>query len=281
MPKILPVQTLLEGEYLRVIRLHQDLSNLSTIPHRHDHFELVLCTAGQGAHSINFKHYDLLPGRLFFIQKGQVHHIEPFYRDGWLILFGEELYNQFLKIHPYESDQGLLDAYTAFPYVDLTSDQLATFLSLIDQIKNHLSAPDSNSSVLMHYVSLLLLQANKAQIVQHPVRKLLPDKLKIFHQLKSQIESNFRRQHLAAFYAETMKMDIKKLNKICREATGFTLHELLLQRLVTECVIELRTSTASIKEVCYDLGFQDPSFFSRFFRKHTGKTPAEFRDQRQ
>ena len=85
----LPVQELLEGEYLRVTRLHKDLDTLSVVPHRHDHYELLLVTKGQGRHSINFHPYEIRADRLYFLYPGQVHLIEPFDRDGWLILFGE------------------------------------------------------------------------------------------------------------------------------------------------------------------------------------------------
>ena len=72
-------------------------------------------------------------------------------------------------------------------------------------------------------------------------------------------------------------MDIKKLNGVCREATGLTVFGLLQARLVTESKIQLQTSAGSVKEISYHLGFNDPAFFGRFFKKHTGKTPAEFR----
>ena len=85
---------------------------------------------------------------------------------------------------------------------------------------------------------------------------------------------------MAAFYADQLNMDIKKINRICRESTGSTLFELLQERLITECKIQLQTSTGSVKEISYDLGFNDPAFFGRFFKKHTNYTPLEFKKQR-
>ncbi|UII25635.1 AraC family transcriptional regulator [Fulvivirga maritima] len=276
----LPVQELLKGEYLHITRLHKDLNNLSALPHRHDHYELILSAEGKGMHSIDFKPYSISPDRLFFIQKGQVHLIESFERDGWIILFGEELMKRFLNIHPHENKYGILAPYTPTPFIDLDKDLRKILLLIVEQLITELEAEKQDLNLMLHYVSLLLLHANKAHSQQHSDNQLSLDNRPVFHQLNQLIETHFKDQHLAAFYAETLQMDIKKLNRICREATGLTLFQLLQERLLTECKIQLQTSTATVKEICYDLGFNDPAFFGKFFKKHTGVTPADFRNQR-
>ncbi len=276
----LPVQQLLEGEYLRVTRLHKDLDSLSVVPHRHDHYEMIFVTKGEGVHSIDFKPHTMKAGRLFFLHPGKVHLIKPFERHGWLILFGEELFKRFLSIHKHEDENGLLESYTLYPYVDLDEKLKTIFALIVKQLRTELSAEKQDVDVLLHYVSLLLLHANRAQIVQHPKQSLNLGNRQLFHRLKLLIEENFMQQHLAAFYAETLKTDIKKLNSICRHATGLTVFELLRERLVTESKIELQISTHSVKEISYHLGFDDPAFFGRFFKKHTGLTPVDFRNTR-
>ncbi|WP_207532281.1 helix-turn-helix domain-containing protein [Desertivirga arenae] len=276
----LPVQELLEGEYLRVTRLHKDLNNLSVVPHRHDHYEMMIVTEGNGTHSINFKNYYIKPNRVYFIHPGQVHIIEPFERSGWLILFGEELFKRFLNIHPHEDEYGLLDSYTHNPFVDLHAGLNKIFSLLIEQLNTELSDPKQDVDILLHYVSLLLLHANRTQIVQHPQIQLPARNKLLFHKLKQLIEANFKQEHLAAFYASALGTDIKQLNKVCRLATGLTVFELLQERLLTESKIQLQTSAGSVKEISYALGFNDPAFFGRFFKKHTQLTPAEFRKTR-
>ena len=276
----LPVQELLEGEYLRVTRLHKDLNTLSIVPHRHDHYEMLIVLKGEGLHSINFKTFEVKPDRLYFLHPGQVHVIEPFERDGWLILFGEELFKRFLAIHPNEDETGLLDSYTSRPYIDLDGNLALIFKLVIKQLRAELSAQKQDVDILLHYVSLLLLHSNRAQIVQHPKAQVSLRSKELFHQLKQKIESHFKQEHLAAYYADSLGVDIKLLNKICREATGFTVFELLQERLLTESKIQLQTFAGSVKEISYLLGFNDPAFFGRFFKKHTQLTPAEFRKQR-
>jgi AraC family transcriptional regulator, transcriptional activator of pobA len=47
---------------------------------------------------------------------------------------------------------------------------------------------------------------------------------------------------------------------------------------VLEAKRQLAYSQRSVKEICYELGFEDPAYFSRFFRNHTGYAPHDFRD---
>lgn len=276
----LPLQRLLEGDFLRVTPLHENLDSLSVVPHRHDDYELLYVIEGQGRHFINFKEYEIRPGRVYFLHPGQVHLIDRFKRDGWLVMFGSELFERFVDIHKHEDQMGLLDSYTAYPYIDLDSKLTGIFQSIIELIKLELAAERPGHDLLLHYTALLLLYANKAHRAQHPENSFAIQNRFAFYKLKQLIETNLRHQHSAAFYANCLKADIKKLNRICKESTGFTVAGLLKERLLTESKIQLQTSALSVKEISYELGFNDPAFFGRFFKKHTGFTPAEFRTQR-
>jgi len=275
-----PIQYLLDGQYLRIVRLHKDLHDLSIIPHRHDHYEIVFATEGEGTHSINFRPFDIKPNRVYFIHPGQVHLIDAFDRNGWLIMFGEELFKRFLSIHKHEDGQGLLDLYTPNPYVDLDGHLLKTIHFIVGQLQTELSAAKPNIQIMLHYVSLLLLHTNNAHHLQHPQAQSSLANLELFDKLKRLIEHNFKQEHLASFYAKTLRTDIKKLNNICRTSTHMTVAELLQERLITESKILLQTSVRSVKEISYELGFNDPAFFGRFFKKSTGTTPAAFRSFR-
>ncbi|MBE9583102.1 helix-turn-helix domain-containing protein [Mucilaginibacter sp. JRF] len=274
---ILPLQKLLEGDYLRVIPLHENVNALSVTPHRHDHYEILYITEGRGHQFINFKQYEVKPGRVYFLHPGQVHLIDRFKRNGWLIMFGHELFSRFLDIHKHEDEVGVLDSYTAHPYVDMNQEQGQSFQAIIDLMIPELASPKPDADILMHYTALLLLQLNRMHVLQHPVEYSAVATRFGFYKIKQLIEANFKIQHQAAFYAGELQADIKKLNRICRESTGLTVAELLRERLLTESKILLQTSALSIKQISYDLGFNDPAFFGRFFKQQTTLTPAQFR----
>lgn len=276
----LPLQELLEGDYLRVLPLHEDIHNLSPVPHRHDHYEILYFTEGHGNQYINFKAFDVSPGNVYFLHPGSVHTISRFKRNGWLIVFGQELFKRFLEIDHQDEATGIFDFYSPHPYTQLDETTAAIFQQTIALLLAELANEKTDVNILLHYTSTLLLQLNRTYSRQHPENASLLKNRPDFQQLKSLIERNYLQQHQAEFYANIMRADIKKLNLICRRHTGLSVAELLKERLLTESKIRLQTSSSSIKEISYEMGFKDPAFFGRFFKKRTGYTPAGFRSLR-
>ena len=79
-------------------------------------------------------------------------------------------------------------------------------------------------------------------------------------------------------YAELLNMSPSCLNEVAKRTTGITAGELIRNRVIDETKKLLYSSGMSGKEIAFDLGFDDPAYFSRFFRKYTGTTLKEFRE---
>jgi AraC-like DNA-binding protein len=92
------------------------------------------------------------------------------------------------------------------------------------------------------------------------------------------MEINYKECRTADFYAEQIGLTAKRINEILRERTGYTISQLLYQLLLIEAKREIYHNRFSIKEIAYHLGFSDQSYFARFFKKHTGFTPEQFRE---
>ena len=99
-------------------------------------------------------------------------------------------------------------------------------------------------------------------------------------QLRALVDEFFRREHQLGFYAEKLGMTVDRLNDHVKRATGVTAGHLIRQRVLTEAKRQLVFSAQPIQDIAQELAFSDPSHFARFFRKHTGTTPHEFRDRR-
>ena len=99
-------------------------------------------------------------------------------------------------------------------------------------------------------------------------------------QLRALVDEFFRREHQLGFYAEKLGMTVDRLNDHVKRATGVTAGHLIRQRVLTEAKRQLVFTTQPIQDIAAELSFSDPSHFARFFRKHTGTTPHEFRDHR-
>jgi AraC family transcriptional regulator, transcriptional activator of pobA len=99
-------------------------------------------------------------------------------------------------------------------------------------------------------------------------------------QLRALVDKFFHSEHQLGFYAEKLGMTVDRLNDHVKRATGVTAGHLIRQRVLTEAKHQLVFTTQPIQDIAQELAFSDPSHFARFFRKHTGTTPHEFRDQR-
>ncbi len=79
------------------------------------------------------------------------------------------------------------------------------------------------------------------------------------------------------FYAGQLCITTRYLSSVVQALTGHTTKEFIDERCIQEIKMQLRTTDMSIQEIAYRLNFPDQSFFSRYFRKHTGMTPVEYR----
>lgn len=82
-----------------------------------------------------------------------------------------------------------------------------------------------------------------------------------------------------ADYANRLSVHVNHLNKVVKEITGKTTSEMIAERIIKECTQHLLHTNLSISEIAYSLGFETVSYFSKFYRKHTGKSPSEVREQ--
>ena len=97
--------------------------------------------------------------------------------------------------------------------------------------------------------------------------------------LRALVDEFFRKERQLGFYAEQLGMTIDRLNDHVKRATGVTAGHLVRQRVLSEAKRQLVFTAQPIQDIADELAFSDPSHFAGFFRKHTGTTPHEFRDQ--
>ncbi len=98
--------------------------------------------------------------------------------------------------------------------------------------------------------------------------------------LRALVDEYFRTERQLSFYAERLSMSVDRLNDHVKRATGVTAGHLIRHRVLTEAKRQLVFTAQPIQDIAEELAFSDPSHFARFFRKHTGITPHEFREQR-
>lgn len=95
--------------------------------------------------------------------------------------------------------------------------------------------------------------------------------------LKDLIGRNFRQHLPTAAYARQLNLSPTHLNRVVREVTGMSVHDLIMTRVIDEARRALVFTTASVQSIADKLGYADAAYFSRCFRKRTGLTPRQYR----
>ncbi|MBN3494609.1 helix-turn-helix domain-containing protein [Vibrio neptunius] len=244
-------------------------------PHRHDYWELVWCQENQGTQSIDFIEYDNRRHRFFTIAPGQVHFSESMGNNVRLLVFASGLIdNQSRGTHLI--DQVFRPHSGQPPYIDCHEEALIylspLFHMLEEECKRDQELIDLGliSALIEGFLRYLLRYAS----FKNEQGKLRDPRI---NQLFALIEQHYRTEKKCAFYADKMALTSKRLNELLKAERGKTLTQLIHERLILEANRDLAHSTKTIKTIGLELGFEDPAYFSRFYRKQRKESPAKFR----
>jgi AraC-like DNA-binding protein len=103
--------------------------------------------------------------------------------------------------------------------------------------------------------------------------------MNIARQFQSLVHTHFKTQHRVADYAAMLHVSPNHLNKSVKAATGKSPSRWIDEAIVLEAKVLLYQSHHTISDVATEIGLQDPSYFSRLFKKYEGITPQTFRSR--
>jgi len=270
----LPFQRMLNDFPVQVIRLTELDSPDAYLPHRHSFYMLFWTTGGVGKHRVNYREFDLVPGSVFFMHEGQVHQMIEYPGDGYIIIFKPGIFDDYLRVHPNDEQNGLFDFFNRQPYVLLNAVVGALYEALVPLTAMDAVKEPFGKSVNFD-LSLLLFQTNRLSVNPDPVHD--PFTSELLRRLKILVNAHFRVERDAPFYAAQLGVPTRKLNAITRQHYGKIVKRLVADRLLTECETLLGGTNRLIKEIIIELRFADNSHFAYFFRKERQMTPTEFR----
>lgn len=261
--------------YVNTFREHLKNHAFVEEPHRHDSHLLLFFTKGSGTHEVDFNVYDIGPGSLFVLQPGQLHHWHLSDDvDGFVIIYASEGYNLYFGQKRLNDFLFYASAY-AKPEIILNGEEVEKlkpyFNLLLDESLGNSAFRNDKMCDLLDCIHIEL--ARKYAEAPHEIHGY---NTKI-NQFESLIEQHFRTQKSASFYAHKLSITIKHLNRICNEILKKTATDFIANRVILETKRLLADKQLSINEVADALGYEDYSYFSRFFKKQTGMSPTDFR----
>lgn len=126
-------------------------------------------------------------------------------------------------------------------------------------------------------LKMFLIKAVRVKIGKQ--ERELPFKENMHHQIEALIEKYYHREASPEFYINQLEISGTTFNRLCKKYFQNSFITLLNLKRVANAKNKLFLTNASIKDIAYQVGYNDPLYFSRVFRKHSGVSPKEFRKQ--
>jgi AraC family transcriptional regulator, transcriptional activator of pobA len=248
-------------------------------PHRHDYHELIWIKAGSGHHLLDGQLVPIIPGTLTVIGRGQIHVFERA-RDvsGAAVRFGDELLHEGNLAR---SDPSWLLAGCGRWTVTVPRDHVDALESAIAMLATESAGPpDVHSPLLqLHLLSLLLGWIERWYDAQRTERRDVDDAgVQTFRRFAGVLERDFASHHDAVHYADALAMPPAALSQTLNRVIGRSTKELITDRVMLEAARLLRFTDKTMGEIAYAVGFSDPLYFSRAFKRHHGHSPSAYRD---
>lgn len=249
---------------------------------RNNFYSLIWITEGSGTLKADFAEHEISTNHLLAFSPYQPFMITSNNLKGIAIHFHPD----FFCIHKHQSEvacNGLLfnNIYQP-PMVFVNEESAATFKMLIEQITNEMQNTSlAQYELLIAYLKIFLITASRLKAAQNELVQSDISALKepfILQNLKDVIEKDFKTKHAVSSYAEALHISPKALAKITKAHFNKTLSELIAERIIIEAKRELYLTNKTVKEIAYELGYDDEFYFSRFFKTNADVSPQVYRE---
>jgi AraC family transcriptional activator of pobA len=169
--------------------------------------------------------------------------------------------------------------------IDLTADgaMAARLAQIFDSLLQEFRQPDGFKSPAIGWLASAALWVLAAHPGAH-ADNLIPlgrDDLERLWRFRQLLERRYAQHWSVERYARVLAVSATSLNRLCRSQTGVTAFELIQRRVALEARRRLVYVPKSVAAIAAELGFKDPAYFSRFFRKHSGMSPGMFRRRQE
>ncbi len=252
-----------------------------TKPHKHDFYLVVLFLQGSGTHEVDFTAYPIKPGSIFLLRPGQTHHWELSADiDGYIFFHTGEFYNLLFPNKRIDDYPAFFTNYNS-PYIQLSEGEIETYTArfkmIYEEYSDDLWLKEQRMALLIDltYIDLARLYTAENESFKNPEVK----NMVWLSKLEGLVDKYYIEKKHPTDYATALNISVKHLNKIVMNTLGKTTSDLIHDRILLEAKRMLTHGQSSVQEIAFELGYEDPSYFSRFFKKKVGVVPSEFAEK--
>lgn len=248
-------------------------------PHRIHFYAILFILEGEGKHYIDFKSYDYQPGSIIFISKEQVQAFEQNKkREAYFLMFTDNFLEQASLSSSLMQHLSLYNYHLYPPVINLKETEKAIFTNLVLSIKKEYHDPDDNltEEIIHSSLKIFLCMAERIR-KKNREKEIISNYQEEFITFQKNLTKHLGESRKVEFYADLMNISSKKLNRITQELMNKSSKAYINEMLIIEIKRLLMNTSYNIKEISFRSGFEEPTNFIKFFKKHVGMTPIQFR----
>jgi len=259
----------------------KQLGGISDDPHRHNYYTVIWPVTATGKHVIDFKEYPILPNHVFFVSPEQVHQIitDP-NPTGYVILFTPEFLGKNSIREDFIANLKLFQKSDETPPLPLTERMIDPLKMFAEQMLSAFqSENDMRFETIGAYLKLFLIECNgHCSLFPGSNTQTIEVGKTLVRQFKAVVEKHYKTWHQVKDYAEELNVSPNYLNEVIKSSLNISAKDYIQNRLMLEAKRMTIFTGKSSKEIGFDLGFEDPSHFSKFFKSNTGQSLVEFKE---
>ncbi len=241
-------------------------------PHRHNFNEVLVFYKGGGTHDIDFSTYTAKNKSIHFVASNNVHLVlRSKNSEGCSLLFSNDYFNhELISQLPFS---------TINPTLQLNTSDFGRITQLIYTIKaEYLDKKTGYEAIIQAHMQAFMLYLVRIYTNQHPEKADKSNKPELVNRFINLIPKQYINHFTVNQYAEALTISTKHLIELVKTHTGKTPLQHIKEYTIAEAKKLLFHTQLSVKEIAYQLNFDDPTNFSKYFKAATGYTPIQYRE---
>jgi len=242
-----------------------------------DYYKIIYMEKN-GSIIVDFVEYSFTENVLLFFSIGQHFQISKESRRS-IIYFNPDFYCIAFHDKELACDGLLFDNVFEMPYLNLSTNLDILFLKLISSIKREINQKDFwAEEMIKTYIKQIIISATRTLIKSNNDSQIISYDKELARKFSQLVELHYRKHHNVSDYANMLNITPKNLNKKIVSEKQVAPSIIIKQRIILQAKRLLANTTLSIKEIADYLGYEDYSYFVRFFKSQTGLPPLSFRN---
>ncbi len=235
--------------------------------HSHDFYQLLVFKKGGGKHTIDYGETTISSNSIHSVAKGSVHLSKRAKQsDGFTIAFSSLYLSQ---LQQFDSAINYTDFYNQSSVLKFNNTEFLELSFLFNELHNN----ENNRSYFLNILAAIL---SKIIILKKKDMSILKSDV-LVHRFMSFMNINFLDKNLVEKFIETESISKINLARKIKQSTNYTLGHLIKEKIHLEAKKLLYSTNLSVKEITFQLQFEDESYFCKVFKQQEGISPNEFR----